>query len=52
MAISVILDLSQKVTLKDIKHFLSFAPASMSEDDPINVHIQMDKDAAFLEIPV
>lgn len=35
MAIAVILDLAVTITLGDMKHFLSLAPADMSDDDEI-----------------
>lgn len=35
MAIAVILDLAVSITLGDMKHFLSLAPADMSDDDEI-----------------
>ncbi|NSX37134.1 hypothetical protein HTS88_12030 [Pseudarthrobacter oxydans] len=35
MAIAVILDLASTITLGDMKHFLSLAPADMSDDDEI-----------------
>lgn len=51
MAVSVVLNLTREVTLKDIRHFLSCAPASMSEDEVIHI-LEDDGSAAYLEIPI
>lgn len=51
MAISVVLDLGQEVTLKDLKLFLSYAPSTMTDDQEIRI-LEDNGAAAYLEIPI
>lgn len=36
MALAVILELGGRITLGDIKRFVSYAPADMQDDDEVN----------------
>lgn len=51
MAVSVVLNLSRELTLKDMRHFVNCAPASMSEDEVIQV-LEGDSSATYLEISI
>ncbi|MCB5292606.1 hypothetical protein [Arthrobacter sp. SO3] len=52
MAISVLLDLNQVVSVPELKHFLSYLPADFDTTEDLRMSIHADGTPSFLEIPL
>lgn len=52
MAISVVLDLGQTVSVPDLQHFLSYLPKGFDSTEDLRSNIDTDGSTHFLEIPL
>jgi len=52
MAVSVLLSLSDAVSVPDLKHFLSLVPEGFDDAEDLRMHPDDDGTAHFLEIPL
>jgi hypothetical protein len=52
MAVSVLLDLNQVVSVPELKHFLSYLPADFDPTEDLRMSIHADGTPSFLEIPL
>lgn len=52
MAVSVLLDLSQTVSVPDLKHFLSYLPEGFDPAKDLRMSTHADGTTHFLEIPL